>query len=56
MRDLVERLTYTADAGIPDYTNAALLKEAAAEIERLQGNIKQLQDQIDAMLAAAMKN
>lgn len=36
MINLVDRLEHAAEAGIPDFTNSALLKEAAAEIRYLR--------------------
>lgn len=37
--ELVERLRYNANAGIPDFTNAALLDEAATALARLRAPV-----------------
>lgn len=41
MSDIVERLRFTAEAGVPDFTNSKLLDEAADEIERLRASLKE---------------
>ena len=36
MSDLIERLRFNANAGVPDFTNSKLLDEAADRIEALE--------------------
>ena len=52
MTDIVERLRHTANAGVPDFTNAKLLDEAANEIERLRKLVQELAELKRSKLAA----
>src|SRR5262245_13242109 len=40
MTDIVERLRYAANAGVPDFTNSILLDQGADEIERLNAEVE----------------
>jgi hypothetical protein len=46
---LSDRLRYTADNGIPDFTNAKLLNEAATALDALQARVKELEAKAAAL-------
>ena len=58
MTDLVERLHYSAEYHIPgaSIANPDLLREAAAEIERLRGLLKRETDYREAWFNSAVEN
>ena len=42
MSDLVERLRFKADCGVPDFTNSRILDEAADRIEALEAALREI--------------